>query len=155
TLARGRAEEQALLRRGLRQRCRIVIQNRCQPSLGLREGLILAPRVIFDLIAFYFPDAEIITLRMAEIEAADRGARPHRKALGHFHPDRALAAEEREHRALLGMIRLRRITGRRTDAAIALGDQLLVTQRLIRLIAPEFAPHPLMHALGERFGKPI
>src|SRR4029077_791052 len=125
-----------------------------QPSLGFSERFVLTPRVIFNLIAFDVADTEVITLRVAEIEAAHRSARPHREALGQFHSDRALAAEEREQSAFLGVIRLRRITRRRTNAAIALGDQLRIAQRLARLIAPEFAAHPLMHVLRKRFSNP-
>src|SRR5215469_9193037 len=148
-------EDEWSLRRGLRERGRIVVENGREPSLGLGKRLILTPCVIFDLIAFDLADAEIVTLRMAEIEAADRGARPHRKALGQFHPDGTLAAKECEYRTLLGVIRLCRIARRRTDAAIALGDQLLIAQRLANVITPEFTAHPLMHALCERFGKAI
>src|SRR5512135_3627732 len=87
------------LRRGLRQRRRIVVKNGRQPPLALGERLTFAPRVIVDLIAFDLADAEIITLRMTEIEAAHRGAGPHRKAFGQFYSDRVLGIEEREQSA--------------------------------------------------------
>src|SRR5215472_3519475 len=82
-----------LLRRGLRQRCGIVVEYRRQPSLALRERLVLAPRVIFDLIALDLADAEIMTVRMTEIEATDRGARPHREAFGQLDAGRVLGVE--------------------------------------------------------------
>src|SRR5215467_4237031 len=85
-----------LLRRGLRQHCRIVVEYRRQPSLALRERLVLAPRVIVDLIALDLAYAEIMTVRMAEIEAAYRGARPHREAFGQFDAGRVLGVEQRE-----------------------------------------------------------
>ena len=46
---------------------RIVIQHRPQPAFGLDERPVLASGIIFDLIAFDFPDAEIAGFGMAEV----------------------------------------------------------------------------------------
>src|SRR5260370_36979740 len=124
----------ALLRRGLRQRGGIVIEDRRQPSLGLGQRLVLAPCVILDLVALDLADAEIIAFRMAEIEAAHRGARPHREAFGELDADRALAAKQREQGLLLSVIGLCRIAGRRPNAAIAFGDQFVAAQRLAGVV---------------------
>src|SRR5207248_10063036 len=87
---------QPSLRRRLRQRRRIVVENRRQPSLAFGERLVLASRVILDLIALDLADAEIMTVRMTEIEAAHRGARPHREAFGQFDAGRVRGIEQRE-----------------------------------------------------------
>src|SRR3974390_2519378 len=101
-------------------RARVVIQNRREPALGLFCAPALALGVILDLIALDLADAEIGALRMAEIESAHRRTRPHREAFGEIHPD-ALGLEQTEEGAFLGVVRLRRIPRRRTDAAVALG----------------------------------
>src|SRR3954447_12547944 len=76
-----------LRRRDLRNRARIVIQNRREPALGLLHAPPLALGVILDLIALDLADAEIVALRMAEIEPAHRRARPHGKAFGEADAD--------------------------------------------------------------------
>jgi len=58
-----------------------------------------------------------------------------------------LATEQLEQCALLGVIGLRRIARRRTDAAILFADQFLRGQRLVARITPELLAHALMHAL--------
>src|SRR5215470_5000108 len=75
----------------------------------------LAPRVVFDLIALDLADAEIVALRVAEIEPAHRGARPHGEALGELHAGRGLAAEEIEQRCLPSVVRPSRSHGRNRD----------------------------------------
>src|SRR5262249_46673585 len=72
----------SLLRRLLRPRRRIVVQHRRQPSLRLLRRPALAPRVVLDLVALDLADTEIVALRVAEVEAAYRGAGPHGEALG-------------------------------------------------------------------------
>src|SRR3546814_10369898 len=47
------------------------------------------------------------------------------------------------------------IAGGRTDAAILLLDQRLVSQLLARRIAPQFGADMLVQPLGERFGETI
>src|SRR6516165_815395 len=115
-----------LLRRGLCAGQRIVIKDRREPPLRLGRRLLLAQGVIHDLVAIDLADAKIMTFRMTEIEAAHRGARPHRKAFGQRHANRALAAKQPEQSSLLGVIGLCRIAGGGTDAAIALSDELAV-----------------------------
>ena len=53
------------------------------------------------------------------------------------------------------MVGLRRIAGRGADAFILFPDQLIVGQRLIRRVAPEFRAHPLMHPFGEGFREAV
>src|SRR5215469_2788243 len=67
---RGDERPGVLLSRGLVQCLGIVIEDRRQPPLGVLESLVLAARIVFDLIALDLADAEIITFRMTEIEAA-------------------------------------------------------------------------------------
>jgi hypothetical protein len=62
---------------------------------------------------------------MRQVDAGDGGAGPHRKAFGQADAGIALAVEQAEKRRLLGVIGLRRIAGRRADAAIGLADQLV------------------------------
>src|SRR6266700_6043637 len=75
------------LRRFPRGRSGRVIEDRRQPFLRLGERPILARGIILDLVALDPADAEISALRMAEIDAAHRGARPHGKAFGEPHAD--------------------------------------------------------------------
>ena len=53
------------------------------------------------------------------------------------------------------MFGLRGIAGRRADAAIGLGDQLVVGEILVRRIAPELLAHALVQALGKGFGETV
>ncbi len=53
------------------------------------------------------------------------------------------------------MVGLGRIAGRRTDTGITFRDQFLGREGLVRRIAPEFATHLFMHALGKSLGKPV
>ena len=103
---------------------RDIVEHRREPALGLRHRPCPCGGVVLDLVALDLADAEIVALRVAEIEPAHRGARPHREALGELHADRALGVEQAEQGRLLGVIGLRRIARRRADAAILLGDQV-------------------------------
>src|SRR3546814_1398579 len=53
------------------------------------------------------------------------------------------------------MVGAGRIAGGRTDAAILLLDQRLVSQLLAGRIAPQFGADMLVQPLGERFGEAI
>ncbi len=53
------------------------------------------------------------------------------------------------------MVRAGRIARRGADAAIALGDQRLVVEVLVRRIAPELLAHPRVQRLGEGLGQPV
>src|SRR3984957_14877980 len=145
----------SLLGRASRQRQRIVIEDRRQPFFGLLERQAFTSGIIFDLVALDLADAEIIALRVAEIEAADRGAGPHGKAFGQPHADRALAVEQLEQSRFLGVVGLRRIAGRRADAAIFFGDQFVACERLVGGVGPKFLAHALVHPLGGSFGEAV
>src|SRR5262249_2771259 len=56
---------------------------------------------------------------------------------------------------LFRVVRLRRIAGRGADAAIFLGDELVIAERLVGRVTPEFLAYTLMQSLGERFGQAI
>ena len=77
-----------------------------------------------------WPTPKYSRLRMREIETADGRWRRHRQALGEIHAGALARFEQIEERALLGVIGLRRIAGRRADAAILLGDEIVGAQRL-------------------------
>src|SRR5262245_3934057 len=100
---------------------RLIVENWRQPALAFADRPVFPLRVLFNLIAFDLADAEICTLRMAEVEAADRRAWPHREAFCQLYAD-VLAVEQFEQGAFLGVIGLRRIAGRGTNAAIFLRD---------------------------------
>ena len=72
----------------LRGERRVVVEHRREPPLGFLGAPALAPGVVLDLIALDLADAEIVALRVAEIEAAHRGAGPHGEALGERHAGR-------------------------------------------------------------------
>src|SRR5262245_13440349 len=110
-----------LLGRLAREAERIVVQHRREPALRLRDAPALARRIVLDLVALDLADAEVVRVRVAEVETGHGRARPHREALGQLHAD-ALATDQGEQRGLLGMIGLRRVARRRTDAAIPLLD---------------------------------
>src|SRR5262249_41715133 len=144
-----------LLRRRSRRNQRVIVEHRREPLLRLGHAPTLARGVVLDLIALDLADAEIMALGMAEVEPADRSARPHGEALGELEADTPLAIEQRKQARLLTVVGLRGITGRRADAAVFFPDQLHVAERLLRGVAPEFPAHPLVQALGECFGEAI
>src|SRR5262245_60725808 len=142
-----RAAARASLRRGARGDERVVVEHRREPFLRFGDGPALARGIVLDLVALDLADAEIVAVGMAEIEPADRRARPHGEALGEPDPDAALGVEQREQRRLLAVVGLRRITWRRADAAILLGDEVGAAERFVRSIGPEFLAHALVQAL--------
>src|SRR5262249_35704308 len=109
----GSSGRRGLLRRCPGQRHRIVVEHRREPLLRLLDAPALAFGVVLDLVALDLADAEIVALRVAEIEPAHRCARPHRKALRELDPDAALAVEQVEQGRLLAVIGLRGIARRR------------------------------------------
>src|SRR5215203_1214957 len=143
------------LRRGTGRGKRIIVEDRHQPFLRLVGRPAFALGVVLDLIALDLADAEIVAVGMAEIKSADGGTRPHRKTFGELDADLALAFEQIEQRALLGMVRLRRIAWRRPDAAIFLRDEIVGRERLVDGIAPELLWDALMRQLGECFRETI
>src|SRR5512143_1002313 len=102
----------------------IIIKYGSEPALALGDGPTFAPRVVLDLVTLDPADAEIGALRMAKIKPAHGRARPHRETFGQLDAD-ALALEQVEQCAFLGMVGLRRIAGRRTNAAIFFSDKLI------------------------------
>ena len=111
------AARRPLLRRGAGGGERVVIEDWGEPALGVGNRPALAAGIVLDLVALDPADAEIARLRVAEIEPANGGRRPHRKALGEIHANPPPAVEEGEQSFLLAMVGLRRIAGRRPDAA--------------------------------------
>src|SRR5262245_37608543 len=65
------------LRRGARGDERIVVEHRREPFLRFGDRPALARGIVLDLVALDFADAEIVAVGMAEVEPADRRARPH------------------------------------------------------------------------------
>src|SRR5215831_1236718 len=114
-------DRSALLRRRPDRCNRIVVEDRGEPLLAVRNRPSLASGIVLDLVAFDLADAEIMAVRVTEIQSADRRARPHGKAFGERHADLAWF-EQREQRRLLGVIRLGWITRRGADAAILFRD---------------------------------
>ena len=90
---------------------------------------------------------------MREVEPAHRRGRRHRTGLGQLHAD-APRAEQVEEPALLGVIGARGIAERRPDAAILLGDQIVVRELLGAAVA-EITPRLRVQVLGKRLGQPI
>src|SRR5665213_158754 len=153
-LRRGYAQRRASSRHDAGGRDRVVVEDRRQPALAFRHTPALALGVILDLVALDLTDAEIMTLRVAEIEPGDCRARPHGEALGQLDAD-ALAVEQFEQRALFSVIRLGGIAGRGTDAAIFFGNHLVAAKRLIARIAPEILANALVQTLRKSLGQPV
>ena len=129
-------------------------QQRRQPAFGFRHGPALALRVIGELVGLDPRDAEIMRVGMREIKSGNRGRRIDRVALGQRDAE-LLRIEQFEQCCFLGVVGLGRIARRRTDTAIALGENVLVRQRLVGRVGPEFAPHPAVQMLGEGFRQAI
>ena len=92
---------------------------------------------------------------MRKIEPRHGRAGPHRIALGQLDAGSFLNVHQFPQRCLLRVIGLRGIAGRRPDALIFFGNQLLVRQRLAAGIAPELAAHPRVQMLGKGFRQAV
>src|SRR5215472_9513392 len=75
---------------------RVVVEDRREPALGFDERPVFAARVVLDLVALDPADAEIMALRVAEIEAGHGSRRPHGEAFGEAHADARLALQQTE-----------------------------------------------------------
>src|SRR5690606_32422278 len=126
---------------------RLVGQRRGQPPLDLLDGHPLPPRVVIDLVAAERADVEVRRLGVGEVEAADGGRRRHREVLGEGGARVGLGVEEAEERDLLGVIGLGRVAGGRADAAVALADEVVVREVLLRRVAPELPADALVEPL--------
>ena len=115
----------------------------------------LALGVVGDLVAAETSDDEVLRLRVGEVQAADRGAGPHRHALGELDADASLDVEQLPQRLLLGVVRARGVAGGGADAVVLLLDQRLVVELLVGRVAPELLAHPLVQPLGEGLGEPV
>src|SRR2546422_1312220 len=105
---------------------RLVIQVRREPSLDLLGGHPLAGGVGGDLVATDLADGEVARIGVGEIESANGGGRVHCKGLGQSDAGRALGLEQVEQDPLLRVVGAGGITWRGPDAAVALGNQLLL-----------------------------
>src|SRR6478735_11035550 len=95
----------------------VVAEVRREPALGLGNGPALARGVVGDLVGADAADDEVLRLRVGEVPARDGGARPHRHALGELDAGGRLYVEQLPQRALLGVLRARRVARGRPDAA--------------------------------------
>ena len=92
---------------------------------------------------------------MREIPATHRGGGIHGEAFSEGHADARLDVEQLPEQALFSVIRTSRVARRRTDAAITLGNQLVVGELLVTRIAPQLFTHALMQTFGEGFRQAI
>ena len=133
----------------------LVDQVRGEPALRLGERHALPGRVVGQLVATDPADPEVVAVRVPQVVAGDRGARPHRERLGQPDAGPRLRLEQVEQRRLLGVVRAGRIAGRRADALVALGDEVGVRERLVGRVAPQLAPDALVEPLGEGLGQAV
>src|SRR5256714_1163776 len=99
------------------------IQVRPKPFLDVINADAFSRRIVVRLVVPDLPNAEIFRIGMGKIEAADAGARMHRKRLGKRDAGLLFRVEQIEQRALLGVIGRRGITGGRADATILFAEQ--------------------------------
>jgi hypothetical protein len=60
---------------------RFIVEDRGQPAFGDGGGPALAAGVVLGLVALNLADAEIVRLRVGEVEAGNGGGRVHREAV--------------------------------------------------------------------------
>src|SRR5262245_50406656 len=133
----------------------IVVEHGRKPSLGLLDAPALARRILLHLVALDLADTEIVAVGMREIKTGYGRPWPHGEALGELDPGCRLRLEQAEEGALLGVVGLGRIAGRRTNASVFLRDQCRGRQLLALSITPELAARALVHALGEGFRQTV
>src|SRR5262245_25595085 len=113
----------------------IVPQVGPHPALDLLDGHAFAGGVALDLIAADAADREVPGAGVGEIEPAHRRRGHHRGALGQRNPG-PRRLQQVEQLVFFAVIRAGGIAKRRTDAAVAFGDQVVVGQLLAGAIAP-------------------
>src|SRR5688572_13947508 len=109
---------------------RFILQIGRKPLLGFGNRHCLAARVILDLVAPDFSDREVARLRVRQVEAGHRRGGQHGAGLRQADAGVPLSVEQREQRALLGMVRAGGVAGRGPDAAVSLGNELCALQPL-------------------------
>ena len=133
---------------------RVVVQPRPQPALDFLQRHAFAEMIIKKLVATEFADGEIPGFRMREIKAAYRAARPHGETLGQLDAGALFHVEQIPEGSLFRVIRTRRITRRRPDAAVFFRDQILGGQFFKFAKTPFFA-NALVQEFRERFRQPV
>ena len=91
---------------------------------------------------------------MGEVKATHARSGPHRKRFSNQHSGIRLHIEQTPERALLGVIRARRVTCGRSDATILLLNKVRVAQALRTTITP-FIAHAFVQAFGESLSQAI
>ena len=128
---------------------------RRQPPFRCRQIPALAAGIVLDLILLDPPDAEIVRLRVAEVQTRHAGRRVHGEAFGKRHAGLGRRVQDAEQLGLLSVIGLGRIACGRTDAAVLLADQGLDVEELIGGVAPQLGAHLAVHGLGEGLGQAV
>ena len=132
----------------------VVRQVGGEPALGFGQGHGLAVGIVLDLVAGEHVDGEVTRLGMGEVEPADGRRRPHGARLGELDAGLGLDVEQLPQGELLGMVGASRVAGGGADAAVLLGDQVVVGETFRRAIAPVDAGLPVQ-VLGEGFRQAI
>ena len=92
---------------------------------------------------------------MAEIVAAYTCSWRHRVAIGESNANLLLRVEKRKERLFLRMLRTSGVARRWTNASIALANQLLCGQALVRCIGPIFCPYASVKMLRKGLGESV
>src|SRR5215472_12542159 len=133
---------------------RVVVQVLSEPSFDFMNAHCFAFGIIGNLIPVELAQTEITRFWMGEIKATHARARPHRKGLRELNPCVGVNTQQLPERALLRMIRARRITRGWPDTAIFFLNEILVVQVFRAAITPFFA-HTGVQALGESLSQAI
>src|SRR5215471_633859 len=94
-------------RRHIARELALVVEHRCQPTLGLLEAPALALSVVFDLVALDLADAEVMAIGVRQIKTRDASRRPHGVAFSEANARRLFRLEQVEDGCLFGVIGLR------------------------------------------------
>src|SRR5260370_11206103 len=90
--------------------CGVVVQVRREPSLDLSYAHPLAFVIVGDLISVDLAEAEISRFRVGKVKPTYARAGPHGKRLSNHHSGVRLHIEQTPERALLRVVRARRVT---------------------------------------------